>query len=60
MKQNIGKSALFPYHLGEAGMPIIEQSPLVMECEVIVLLELHCWPSRQERYVAYQSLPNSC
>ena len=27
------KSALFPYHLGEAGMPIIEQSPLVMECE---------------------------
>ena len=30
------KSALFPYHLGEAGMPIIEQSPLVMECEVIL------------------------
>ena len=29
------KSAIFPYHLGDAGMPIIEQSPLVMECEVI-------------------------
>ena len=29
------KSSILPFHLGEAGMPIIEQSPLVMECEVI-------------------------
>lgn len=34
------KSAIFPYHLGEAGMPIIEQSPLVMECEVIDTYEI--------------------
>ena len=29
------KSGVLPYHLGEAGMPVIEKSPLVMECEVI-------------------------
>ena len=34
------KSAIFPYHLGEAGMPIIERSPLVMECEVIDTYEI--------------------
>ena len=34
------KSAIFPYHIGEAGMPIIEQSPLVMECEVIDTYEI--------------------
>ena len=34
------KSAIFPYHLGDAGMPIIEQSPLVMECEVIDTYEI--------------------
>ncbi len=34
------KSSIFPYHLGEAGMPIIEQSPLVMECEVIDTYEI--------------------
>ena len=34
------KSAIFPYHLGEAGMPVIEQSPLVMECEVIDTYEI--------------------
>ena len=36
----IDKSAIFPYHLGEAGMPVIEQSPLVMECEVIDTYEI--------------------
>ncbi len=34
------KSGLFGYHLGEAGMPIIEQSPLAMECEVIDTYEI--------------------
>lgn len=34
------KSRLFKYHLGEAGMPIIEQSPLAMECEVIDTYEI--------------------
>ena len=29
----VDKSDIFPYHIGEAGMPVIEQSPLVMECE---------------------------
>ena len=34
------KSSIFPYHLGDAGMPVIEQSPLVMECEVIDTYEI--------------------
>jgi len=34
------KSSVLPYHLGEAGMPVIEQSPLVMECEVIDTYEI--------------------
>jgi len=34
------KSEIFDYHLGEAGMPVIEQSPLVMECEVIDTYEI--------------------
>ena len=29
------KSDIFVYHLGEAGMPVIDESPLVMECEVV-------------------------
>ena len=29
------KSDVFVYHLGEAGMPVIDESPLVMECEVV-------------------------
>lgn len=33
-------SGVLPYHLGEAGMPVIEQSPLVMECEVIDTYEI--------------------
>lgn len=28
------KSSVFPYYLGEAGAPVIEVSPLVMECSV--------------------------
>ncbi len=31
----VDKSDVFEYHLGEAGTPVIEKSPLVMECEVI-------------------------
>ena len=34
------KSAIFTYHLGEADMPVIEQSPLVRECEVIDTYEI--------------------
>ena len=33
-------SDIFPYHVGEAGMPVIEQSPLVMECEVVDTYEI--------------------
>ena len=29
------KSDVFVYHKGEAGTPVIEESPLVMECEVV-------------------------
>ena len=36
----VDKSEVFEYHLGEAGMPIIEKSPLVMECEVIDTYEI--------------------
>ena len=31
----VDKSDVFEYHLGEACTPVIEKSPLVMECEVI-------------------------
>lgn len=34
------KSDIFEYHFGEAGMPVIEQSPLTMECEVIDTYEI--------------------
>lgn len=29
------KSDVFVYHIGEAGTPVIDESPLVMECEVV-------------------------
>lgn len=29
------KSDVFTYHSGEAGTPVIDESPLVMECEVV-------------------------
>ena len=31
----VDKSASFAYHMGEGGSPIIDQSPLTMECEVV-------------------------
>ena len=31
----VDKSGAFEYHLGENGTPVIEKSPLCMECEVI-------------------------
>ena len=31
----VDKSALFAYHMGEGGSPVIDQSPLTMECEVV-------------------------
>lgn len=36
----VDKSEVFEYHLGEAGMPIIEKSPLAMECEVLDTYEI--------------------
>ena len=36
----VDKSEVFEYHLGEAGMPVIEKSPLAMECEVIDTYEI--------------------
>ena len=32
---NVDKSDVFAYHLGEAGTPVVDESPLVMECEVV-------------------------
>lgn len=29
------KAGVFDYHMGEAGTPVIDESPLVMECEVV-------------------------
>lgn len=31
----VDKSEAFAYHLGEGGSPVIDQSPLTMECEVV-------------------------
>lgn len=31
---NVDKSAVFPYHFGKNGSPLIDESPLVMECNV--------------------------
>ena len=39
-RAKVDKSDIFPYHIGEAGMPVIEQSPLVMECEVVDTYEI--------------------
>lgn len=36
----VDKSEVFEYHFGEAGMPIIEKSPLAMECEVLDTYEI--------------------
>jgi len=47
------KSAIFPYHLGEAGMPVIEQSPLVMECEVIDTYEIDGFKNYDVVYVGF-------
>ena len=32
---DVDKSSAFAYHLGEGGSPVIDQSPLTMECEVV-------------------------
>ena len=33
--KNVDKSKVFEYHMGELNVPIIEKSPLTMECEVV-------------------------
>lgn len=33
--EKIDKSTVFSYQIGESGMPVINESPLVMECEVV-------------------------
>lgn len=35
----VDKSAVFAYHIGENGMPVIDASPLTMECEVVDIYE---------------------
>lgn len=34
------KSGVFPYHIGEAGAPVIDSAPLVMECSVVDVYEM--------------------
>ncbi|MDO5516248.1 MAG: flavin reductase family protein [Clostridium sp.] len=36
---NTDKSEVFKYHMGESGAPVIEESPLVMECKVVDIYE---------------------
>ena len=36
---NTDKSEVFKYHMGENGVPVIDESPLVMECSVVDLYE---------------------
>lgn len=36
---SVDKSGVFGYHLGEGGTPIIDKSPLTMECEVVDVYE---------------------
>ena len=33
--ERVDKSSVLPYHLGEAGLPVIDSAPLAMECEVV-------------------------
>lgn len=35
----VDKSAAFDYHMGEGGSPVIDLSPLTMECEVVDIYE---------------------
>lgn len=34
------KSAVFPHHMGEAGAPVIDCAPVVMECSVVDVYEV--------------------
>lgn len=34
------KSTVFPYHMGEAGAPVIDSAPVVMECSVVDVYEV--------------------
>lgn len=36
---SVDKSNVFDYHIGEKGTPIIDASPLTMECEVVDIYE---------------------
>lgn len=36
----VDKSEVFDFHIGEGGTPIIEDSPLTMECEVAEMFEM--------------------
>lgn len=33
--ETVDKSAVFAYHMGELGTPVIDQAPVTMECEVV-------------------------
>lgn len=38
--EKVDKSEVFEYYLGEGGTPVIEESPLTMECEVVEMFEM--------------------
>ncbi len=38
--EKVDKSDVFEYHIGEGGTPVIEESPLTMECEVVEMFEM--------------------
>ncbi len=38
--EKVDKSEVFEYHIGEGGTPVIEESPLTMECEVVEMFEM--------------------
>ena len=38
--EKVDKSGVFDYHIGEGGTPVIEDSPLTMECEVVEMFEM--------------------
>lgn len=36
---SVDKSTVFNYHFGENGTPVIDKSPLTMECDVVDIYE---------------------
>ena len=38
--EKVDKSEVFDFHIGEGGTPVIEASPLTMECDVVEMFEM--------------------